>query len=338
MLILTFYSSCLKTLDPFLHLKIEAYDNSKQIIHSLAAFTMKSSTKLHQDHAELRQYFDKHIEVTIDLYVTFYVSSFIYFPLVNSQAALWGNRNDLSVSAGDAEAKYSQVLEDMHSLQSNILVNETDKAWEYLQSRLSKSSDGELDDLSIIMDNSGLELVADLCLAVFCLAHRFFSRVIFYVKKMPWFVSDVTINDFHLTLQRMEQDGPSELQHLAKQCLDHLSSGEFKVVEESYWTCPLPYHVMAEEDPALFKKLSSSQLLIFKGDLNYRKLGADLSWPTTTDFRSFLQGFQPAPLMAVRTVKAEIVCALPPGKAEELNVLDKNWMAHGDYGLVQFSG
>ena len=252
--------------------------------------------------------------------------------LVNAQAALWGNRNDLCVTGGDTEAKYSQVLADMHNLQSNILVNDVDKVWQYLESIRSDAG-----DLSIIMDNCGLEMVAELCLAVFLLAHCYFRRVVFYVKKMPWFVSDVVAKDFHSTLERMRQPDSSGLQDLAERCLHHLSSGQFQVVEESYWTGPLPYHVMADQDPALFKQLSSNRLLIFKGDLNYRKLGADLDWPSTTQFRTFLQGFQPAPLVAIRTVKAEIVSGLPPGKAEQLKALDSNWMGHGDYGLVQFA-
>ncbi len=246
---------------------------------------------------------------------------------------MWGNRNDLSVSGGDPESKYSQVLDDMHRLQHNILINDTNQVWEYVQSINPK----EAGDVTIIMDNCGLELVADLCLAVFLVTHRFFKRVSFYVKKMPWFVSDVTSLDFHSTLQLMKRESPGELQQLAERCTSYLSSGEFQLIEESYWTTPLPYSVMEKEDPLLFQKLSSSQLLIFKGDLNYRKLGGDLDWPTTTSFQVFLQGFLPAPLLAIRTVKAEIVCALPLGKKEELDSLDKSWMAHGDYGLVHFA-
>lgn len=72
------------------------------------------------------------------------------------------------------------------------------------------------------------------------------------------------------------------------------------------------------------------------GDLNYRKLGADLSWPPTTSFEELLQGFKPAPLVVVRTVKAEIISDLLPGKVDEMNSVDKSWMENGDYGVIQF--
>jgi hypothetical protein len=50
-----------------------------------------------------------------------------------------------------------------------------------------------------------------------------------------------------------------------------------------------------------------------------------------------LQGFNPAPLLALRTIKAEIICDVPSSKKEELDLLDKDWMVKGNYGLIQFS-
>lgn len=77
--------------------------------------------------------------------------------------------------------------------------------------------------------------------------------------------------------------------------------------------------------------------LIILGDLNYRKLGGDICWPCSTTFQTFLQGFNPAPLVALRTVKAEIISELPLTKAEELQKSDPEWMEKGVYGLIQFS-
>lgn len=38
-----------------------------------------------------------------------------------------------------------------------------------------------------------------------------------------------------------------------------------------YWTGPLGYAHMPEKDPQLVTELAKSDLVIFKGDLNYRK-------------------------------------------------------------------
>lgn len=50
-----------------------------------------------------------------------------------------------------------------------------------------------------------------------------------------------------------------------------------------------------------------------------------------------LQGFHPAPLVTLRTIKAEMVCGLAPGKEEDLFKAAKDWMYSGDYALIQFA-
>ena len=47
--------------------------------------------------------------------------------------------------------------------------------------------------------------------------------------------------------------------------------------------------MMASTDPALYEELGEADLLIFKGDLNYRKLIGDLNWETTVTFKTALQ-------------------------------------------------
>ena len=245
-------------------------------------------------------------------------------------------------------------------MDSYILVNESHDVWLHVN-QLKNKENGKK-ELRIIMDNCGLEMITDLCFAVFCLSHKLFDRVYFYVKKIPWFVSDVTLKDFHWTLEQMKSgnSGSTDLNQLVEKCLTYLNSQQFLLVEENFWTLPLPYHVMQEEDPILYDDLSQSQLIVFKGmdgtfhsyflllisihfnlypkgDLNYRKLGGDVNWPFDTTFQNFLRGFHPAPLVAVRTIKAEIVCHLPLSKKKELDMLDKDWMSKGDYGLIQFA-
>ena len=59
---------------------------------------------------------------------------------------------------------------------------------------------------------------------------------------------------------------------------------------------------MATAAPELYEELSDSKLVIFKGDLNYRKLVGDLDWPVQTSLSKALRGFRPAPLVALRTL------------------------------------
>jgi hypothetical protein len=64
---------------------------------------------------------------------------------------------------------------------------------------------------------------------------------------------------------------------------DHVSAGRFKLSVPldtpiggdtefgNFWTTQYPYALMPEKDPELLTELKQSGLVIFKGDLNYRK-------------------------------------------------------------------
>ncbi len=81
--------------------------------------------------------------------------------------------------------------------------------------------------IDIVLDNAGFELFTDLCLAhvlvTVCKAskvnhalamystkrhiHVFLGQVVFHAKRIPWFVSDVTLPDFEWALAQLEQSG-----------------------------------------------------------------------------------------------------------------------------------
>ena len=93
---------------------------------------------------------------------------------------------------------------------------------------------------------------------------------------------------------------------------------------------------MESENKALYLHLAKSQLIIFKGDLNHRKLLGDRNWPHTTSFNEALHGFAPAPLCSLRTIKADLVVGLKNEIVNDLNLKQKNWMVSGEYAVIQF--
>lgn len=76
---------------------------------------------------------------------------------------------------------------------------------------------------------------------------------------------------------------------------------------------------------------------MFSGDLNYRKLFGEKNWDPTTPVDVALEGFRPSTLVTLRTVKADIICGLKPGIAEERTAEDSDWRITGKWGLIQFS-
>ncbi|KAK2114526.1 hypothetical protein P7K49_008792 [Saguinus oedipus] len=51
-----------------------------------------------------------------------------------------------------------------------------------------------------------------------------------------------------------------------------------------------------------------------------------------------LNGFHPAPLCAIRTLKAEIQVGLQPGQGEQLMASEPSWWTTGKYGIFQYDG
>ncbi|OAD53528.1 Venom protein 2 [Eufriesea mexicana] len=244
---------------------------------------------------------------------------------------LWGNKCDLSLSAGSEVAQTSNPIEVLKSLDKDILVDNSEIIWNLLQ----KKDNNNANIIDIILDNAGYELFTDLCLAVFLITNKLAENIRFYVKRYPWYVSDTTTNDFKWTLEYMKNSSDKSIQELAKLSHNYLKNHVWTIEEEPYWTGPYDFAEMEEHDPVLYAKLSEAKLAIYKGDLNYRKLLGDINWEYTTEFRQAIRGFQPTNILSLRTVKSDVCAGLLPGIAEELFKKDENWMYTGQYGLIQ---
>ncbi|XP_068624460.1 damage-control phosphatase ARMT1 [Battus philenor] len=219
----------------------------------------------------------------------------------------------------------------------------------------------------IVCDNAGYELFSDLCIAHYLISQQIVQKVRFHVKKIPWFVSDVTPQDFKKTLESCcnaeysrevpqeakppaegsEGEAPPEpplqinsqnVRQLGQIWTQYYQNGTFVVMSDDFWTSPHVYKDMKKYDYHLYRKLQLAVAILFKGDLNYRKLLGERNCNPTLGFEPALQGFIPAPIIAVRTVKADLICGLGKGKFEQIGKIDPKWMEKGDYGVIQFCG
>jgi len=165
------------------------------------------------------------------------------------------------------------------------------------------------------------------------------SKVIFHGKIMPWFVSDTTHQDLFWTLNTLEHSEDRNLSKLAGIWLKRFQTGEFEFRAHPFWTYGYPYWEMKTRASELYSDLEKSHFMIFKGDLNYRKLVGDRHWPLDTPFQKSIRGFEPTSFIALRTLKAEVVTGLSESAlhyiANKFAEDDKSWMVSSDYAVAQ---
>lgn len=254
------------------------------------------------------------------------------------QVSLWGNKCDLSISGGQDNSQKSSILASLESLKSFILVNNMDSLWNTFTKGKDVGSENALKTrVDIVLDNAGFELVTDFILADAILFFNLATEVHFHGKCIPWFVSDTTKHDFDWTIQQFLAVNHKWMSKCGQTWKENLKKGSWVYHENLFWTLPHEFWSMEKIAPDLYTELKKSDLIFFKGDLNYRKLTGDRKWDFTVPFSQALKTFHPAPLCSIRTLKADIQVGLQAGIGERLSASDANWMVSGKYGVIQFS-
>ncbi|XP_053148563.1 damage-control phosphatase ARMT1 isoform X2 [Hemicordylus capensis] len=250
------------------------------------------------------------------------------------QVSLWGNKCDLSISGGKDNSQRSNPFQALEGLKSFILVDHLEKVWSLLINK--KKTTAQTTRIDIVLDNAGFELAADLVMADFLLASKLATEIHFHGKSMPWYVSDTTKQDFNWTIRQMKSANHKWMSRCGVSWEGNLKKGVWVYQDHLFWTLPHEFSSMAKVSSDLYTELHKSNLIIFKGDLNYRKLVGDRKWDFTVPFHQALNNFHPAPLCSLRTLKCDIQVGLKPGQGEELTHSEPEWMIIGKYGIIQF--
>lgn len=262
------------------------------------------------------------------------------------QSALWGNAIDLSLLSEPSTTEISALQE--HSTfaaaRSRIVDDDTSHVWSYIQSTAFRNGTGRVD---IVLDNAGFELLTDLVLALYLLDQGIAQTVQLHAKPFPWFVSDVTPTDLPSLLRMLRSSNAFPVRQFVDPFmirLEHaLSSGGITIVQHWFWTTGSSFWEMPTRARDLRDQLASSDLVIFKGDLNYRKLTYDGLWPHATPFEDALgplgrgSGIK---ILALRTNKADVCVGLESdGQVRLLDEAfpDKGWVRNGKHAVISFS-
>jgi hypothetical protein len=233
--------------------------------------------------------------------------------------SLWGNRTDLSYNVGASIEQRGLDTE-----RANILVDHTTRVWEHLSARPRR--------LAVIADNAGTELLYDLALVDFLLDENLASQIILHLKSQPFFVSDAMPRDVDASLETLgSKEGQAGA--LASRLRGYIETGRLHLTTHWFYTTCLFYFQLPRD---LYEQLASVDFVLLKGDANYRRLLGDAHWDPTASFADATAYF-PARFAALRTLKAELVVGLEPGRAERLRVQDPDWLVNGKRGVIQFN-
>lgn len=290
--------------------------------------------------------------------------------------SLWGNATDLSLLTNldltdlqDLQSKESRL-----SNESKILVDDTLVSWKYITENKGETID-------IVCDNSGFEVFCDILLAFFLVDFKIVKKVVLHLKDLPYMVSDVMKKDVYNLLDILNKWGKDnkDVLAIANKLKNFLDSGKLELNDNEFWTYYHDYwhlsHVDKHADKSTFKTLKDvlksfekTKMVIFKGDLNYRKLCGDRWWPKTTKWdvaigrtitvedETKLKGddkviyeLQKFPMLSLRTCKADVMVGLKSDEVDkqlteeyknmkkDKDLKDEWWNSSGKWAVVCFN-
>jgi damage-control phosphatase, subfamily III len=223
--------------------------------------------------------------------------------------SLWGNEADLSLSL---KYNLSSRIDPKHDF---VVLDELSLAMAHINN-----------DISIILDNAGVELFADLQLADYFASQG--RTVTLHFKNFEWFVSDVIRSDIDHLFDVMGQNGMEEVVQRWKGWID---IKKWIFTSHDFWTLFRDYRHI----PAELKEELKDQFVIFKGDLNYRKMVGDCEWPVDIPFKEAM-GCPDLCVLMLRTCKSGAVVGVDSSIAAELDAVHPPWKEDGRYAMIQF--
>ncbi len=238
-------------------------------------------------------------------------------------ATLWSNRADLSQLPRDVEIENYGIV---GSESSSLLINDLPGFSRFIREKK------RLNRLDVILDNSGAELLADLALVCYLLESDLVKSVYLHCKAYPIFVSDATMTDIKFTLDCLKNNISSEVVQWANKLELFIDQGRLELCHHDFWTQPLFFQDMPDDLSSVFKV---SDLVIVKGDANYRRLVEDRHWPISMPLSNTVAYF-PSNCLILRVLKSELLVGADPEYLASCNLPD-DWMTDGKFGIVQLS-
>ncbi|CAK0885302.1 unnamed protein product [Prorocentrum cordatum] len=179
------------------------------------------------------------------------------------------------------------------------------------------------------MEGRSSEVLCDLVLTDAVLRLTGARVVTLHVKDAPVFVSDVTESDVPQIVDWLDVHHAA----LAGRLRGWMAEGRLRVFQSAYYTSCKTFWDLPGDVEAAYK---DAEVVILKGDANYRRLLGDLHWPYATDFAEYARSFWPSPgLVCLRTMKSGVAIDISKSaQAAAMAERPKDWLTSGVFGQV----
>ena len=139
------------------------------------------------------------------------------------------------------------------------------------------------------------------------------------------------ITDIDETIEALSRDSNPALKRVGKGIRSFQERGRLHIADHFFWNGPLHYPDLPSE---LLQELSRSDVVLLKGDINYRRIVSDRKWKISSDLADVAHYF-PVSIALLRTMKSEAIVVIDEEYALKLDAQDPAWKVNGERGIIR---
>lgn len=181
----------------------------------------------------------------------------------------------------------------------------------------------------ILCDNAGIELFSDYLFALYLLQTNTIQTIYLHLKPSPMFVSDATMSDYVYMKNLMKRQNETIYQLFTQ----YETEKRLIILNDETELFCTPYFSECDFIQNIMRK---SELLILKGDLNFRRLVGDIDWNYSQSIRPIIRPFINCKVLCLRTIKSDTLLGLSSDKAAVAIEHKDSDLTKGKFATIQF--
>eukprot|EP01083_Nonionella_stella_P076169 207431_1 len=260
-------------------------------------------------------------------------SNKLYFALT---CCMWSNKMDLNFKPGKSE-KLETVAQ--HSNDKNLLHDDRHKIINYF---MKIKDENTPKSVAIVCDNSGAEFINDLMLCDTLLSYKWTDKIALHLKLYPTYVSDVTLMDMDRHLSHLyarskdhalDEQNRNELGNLYQRLTKYLNTKQLRLKHDHFWNTGDCFDKIPKDYMDEWSK--NNEMVIFKGDANYRRLVLVKMWSPFKPFDDVIGSYFKCNVITLRTMKSDCIIGLDKSVVAKVQRVDEHWRHNGKRGVIQ---